>query len=182
MQILFTLKVFCTHPKLLHCLCKYFRHLFTFILCMLLNRSHGTLMSYTDQSDDPLQIHVAKGSTRQMVHPNHSKCALRNEMPLCVARRWTILLCLYIYIYIHIYMSRIRSVAFRPIATPFHYIDFHTTQTVSRYLGLHFPCVISLITSSPAANYTHYIAPTQILLKSLSIVITTPAIARLQSL
>ncbi len=48
--------------------------------------------------------------------------------------------------------------------------DSHTTQTVSRYFGVHFPCSISLITRSPVANYTHYITLTQILLKSLSIV------------
>ncbi len=49
--------------------------------------------------------------------------------------------------------------------SPFHYSDSHTKQTVSHYLGLHFPCAISLITRSPVANYTHYITTTQILLK-----------------
>ncbi len=44
----------------------------------------------------------------------------------------------------------------------FHYFDSHTTQTVSHYLGLHFPCAISLIIRSPVTNYTHYITPTQI--------------------
>ncbi len=40
---------------------------------------------------------------------------------------------------------------------PFHYIDFHITQTVACHSALHFPCSISLITFSPVANKTHYI-------------------------
>ncbi len=36
------------------------------------------------------------------------------------------------------------------------YIDSHTTQTSTCHHGLHFPCSISLITFTPAANYTHY--------------------------
>ncbi len=66
---------------------------------MLLNHSHGTLMLYSDRSDDdPLQIQRANGSMCQMIHPIRSKRELRIEMPLCVARRRTVLLCLYIFI------------------------------------------------------------------------------------
>ncbi len=36
------------------------------------------------------------------------------------------------------------------------YIDSHTTQTSTCHHGLHFPCSISLITFTPAANYRHY--------------------------
>ncbi len=71
-------------------------------LCVLLNLSRGTLMRYSDRSDDdPLQIqgaYMTNGSTRQMIHPIRSKRALRNEMPLCVAQRRTVLLCLYIFV------------------------------------------------------------------------------------
>ncbi len=56
-------------------------------------------MLYSDgYDDDPLQIQRANGSMRQMIHLIRSKRALRNEMPLCVARRWTVLLGLYIFI------------------------------------------------------------------------------------
>ncbi len=74
-------------------------------------------------------------------------------------------------------MYRIWSMTFRPIATRGRpSIDFHTTQTVTHHPGLHFPSSIALITQavpitwSPESYYTHYITPTQILLKLLIIV------------
>ncbi len=51
-----------------------------------------------------------------------------------------------------------------------HYIDSHTTQTVTHHPGLHFPCSIALIGSTWNQSHTHYFTPTQILLKSPSIV------------
>ncbi len=70
-------------------------------LLMLLNRFRGTLMSYTDRSVQlsfKSNAPMANGSAHQMVHPIRSKRALRNEMLLCVARRRTVLLCLYIFV------------------------------------------------------------------------------------
>ncbi len=52
----------------------------------------------------------------------------------------------------------------------FHYIDSHTTQTVTHHPGLHLPCSIALIGLTCSQSHTHYITPTQILLKLPSIV------------
>ncbi len=46
----------------------------------------------------------------------------------------------------------------------------HTTQTVTHHPGLHFPCSIALIGLTCSQSHTHYITPTQTLLKLPSIV------------
>ncbi len=54
--------------------------------------------------------------------------------------------------------------------SPLHHIDSHTTETVTRHSGMHSPSSIALTTHSCNQSHTHYITPTQILLKLPSIV------------
>ncbi len=65
---------------------------------MLLNHSRGTLTLYSDRSDDdPLQIQGAYGQWFNAPNdsPNSFKTCIKK---LCVARRLTVLLCLYIFV------------------------------------------------------------------------------------
>ncbi len=63
------------------------------------------------------------------------------------------------------------------------YFGLHTTQTSTCHHGLQFPCSISLITFTPAANYTHYKNQSQTTIhrRVLSEFITLLAIATLRS-
>ncbi len=66
---------------------------------------------------------------------------------------------------------------FRPIATRCRLSIILTLTLHRRYPGLHFPSSIALIAHSCSQSHTHYITPTQILLKLFSTILYSHYIA-----
>ncbi len=82
-------------------------------------------------------------------------------------------------------LSRIRSLGFRLLTTRGRLLIILTLtlHRLPRHHGLHFPCSISLITFTPAANYTYYKnqSQTTVQCRVLSAFISLLAIATLRS-